>query len=130
MSTKKKTIKDKKTKKETKVKAKKEPYKIKPTFESTRVLPHKIKGNNVHMSVVKLNPTENNSIANIETFVNSMRTNFKGVSSYQIMVSFSTGKQYSCNSWSDIGTEFEMQDFSSLYVDIGEITKIHFLLNM
>jgi hypothetical protein len=123
MSTKKKTIKD------TKIKAKKE-TKIKPTFESSRILPHKIKGKNVHMSILKLNPNDDNSIENIETFVNSMRTNFKGVSSYQVMVSFSTGKQYSCNSWSDISTEFEMQDFNALYVDVGEISKIHFLLNM
>ena len=122
MSTK-KTIKEKetKTKKETK---------IKPTFESTRVLPHKIKGNHVHMTVLKLNPNDDNSLDNIETFVNSMRKNFKGVSSYQIMVTFSSGKQYSCNKWSPIDKEFEVQDFNSLYVNVGEITKIHFLLGM
>ena len=123
MPTKKKTIKDKK------VKVKKE-TKIKPTFESTKILPHKIKGNNVHMSVLKLNPNDDNSIDNIETFVNSMRTNFKGVTSYQVMVTFDSGKQYSCNVWSDIGAEFEMQDFNALYVDVGKTTKINFLLNM
>ena len=85
MSTKKKIIKDKKTK------TKKE-TKIKPTFESTRILPHKIKGNNVHMSVLKLNPDDDNSLDNIETFVNSMRKNFKGVTSYQVMVTFDSGK--------------------------------------
>ena len=123
MPAKKKIIKEKetKTKKETK---------IKPTFESTRILPHKIKGNNVHMSVLKLNPNDDNSLENIENFVNSMRRNFKDVSSYQIMLTFDSGKQYSCNSWSDINKEFIMLDFNSLYVDIGEITKIHFLLNM
>ena len=123
MPAKKKIIKEKetKTKKETK---------IKPTFESTRILPHKIKGNNVHMSVLKLNPDDDNSLDNIETFVNSMRKNFKGVTSYQVMVTFDSGKSYSCNVWSQIDTEFEMQDFNSLYVDVGKITKINFLLNM
>ena len=121
MPAKKKTIKDKKTKKETKIKA---------TFESTRILPHKIKGNNVHMSVLKLNPDDDNSLDNIETFVNSMRKNFKGVTSYQVMVTFDSGKSYSCNVWSDICTEFIMEDFNSLYVNVGEITKISFLLNM
>ena len=82
------------------------------------------------MSVLKLNPNDDNSLSNIENFVNSMRRNFKDVSSYQIMLTFSTGKQYSCNVWSDISTEFEMQDFNALYVDVGEITKINFLLNM
>ena len=130
MSTK-KPIKEKKPINEKKKTIKeKEIYKIKPTFESTRILPHKIKGNNIHMTILKLNPDDKNSLENIETFVNSMRKNFKGVSSYQIMATFSSGKQYSCNKWSPIDKEFEMQDFNSLYVDVGEITKIHILLNM
>ena len=82
------------------------------------------------MTILKLNPDDKNSLENIETFVNSMRKNFKGVSSYQIMVTFSSGKQYSCNKWSDISTEFIMEDFNSLYVNVGEITKISFLLNI
>ena len=45
MSTK-RTIKEKKIIKE------KELYKIKPLFESTRVLSHKIKGNNIHMTIL------------------------------------------------------------------------------
>ena len=125
---------EKKAKKIAKIEEKpikeKEIYKIKPSFESTRILPHKIKGNNIHMTILKLNPDDKNSLENIETFVNNMRKNFKGVSSYQIMVTFSSGKQYSCNKWSPIDKEFEMQDFNSLYVSVGEITKIHFLLNM
>ena len=82
------------------------------------------------MSILKLNPNDDNSFENIENFVNSMRKNFKDVTSYQVMVTFDSGKQYSFNVWSDISTEFEMQDFNSLYENVGEITKLNFLLNM
>ena len=82
------------------------------------------------MTILKINPNDENSLENIEAFVNYMRTGFKGVSSYQIMVTFGSGKQYSCNKWSPVDKEFEMQDFNSLYVDVGEITKIHFLFDI
>ena len=124
----KKPIKEKKTIKEKK--PIKEQIKIKPKLESSRVLPHKIHGKNIHMTNFKLNPNDDNSDDNIEDFVNNIKKNLKGVSSYQIMVKFSSGKQYACNNWSNIDTMFKMPDFNELYIDVGNITEVYFFLNM
>ena len=66
----------------------KEQIKIKPKLESSRVLPHKIYGKNIHMTNFKLNPNDDNSDDNIDDFVNNIKKNIKGVLSYQIMVKF------------------------------------------
>ena len=108
----------------------KEKIKIKPKLESSRVLPHKIHGKNIHMTNFKLNPNDDNSNVNIEDFINNIKKNLKGVSSYQIMVKFSSCKQYACNNWSDINTIFKIPDFNELYIDIGNITEVYFFLNM
>ena len=69
----KKIIKEKKTIKEKK--PIKEKIKIKPKLESSRVLPHKIHGKNIHMTNFKLNPNDDNSNVNIEDFINNIKNN-------------------------------------------------------
>ena len=108
----------------------KEKTEIKPKLESSRVLPHKIHGKNIHMTNFKLNPNDDNSDYNIEDFINNIKKNLKGVSSYQIMLKFSSGKQYSCGAWTTIDTMFKIPDFNELYVDVGNISEVYFFLNM
>jgi hypothetical protein len=118
----KKAVKEKKTIKEK--------IKIKPKLESSRVLPHKIHGKNVHMTNFKLNLNDDNTNDTIEDFLNNIKKNLKGVSSYQIMVKFSSGKQYACGAWMSINNTFKIPDFNELYNDVGNIIELFFFLNM
>ena len=100
---------------------------IKPTVKGIVDLPYKIHGNHVKVAKVLLNKNDNNTHQNIETFVNKLLANLRGknINTFQIQAQFSSGKNYSINSFTDINADFVMNDFNALYVDVGDIEQLN-----
>ena len=100
---------------------------IKPSVKGIVDLPYKIHGNHVKVAKVLLNKHDNNTHQNIETFVNKLIVNLRGknIKSFQVQAQFSSGKNYSINSFTDINANFIMNDFNALYQDVGDIDQLN-----